>query len=282
MLNLILRQINRLMANNLITGPTIQPGNLIQLLGPKHTKFILIAEAGGEFHTHEGVVKHDDFIGKKWGVSVKSHREIDFIVLQAALDDLIRSVQRRTQIIYPKDIGYILMNLGVGPGIRIVECGTGSGGLTTAFAYMVGDEGHVYSYEYREEHLSIAEKNLSKAGLKNRVTLFHRNIEEGFDDHQAHALFLDLPETEKYIKQAKTALMPGGFFGAIVPTSNQVIDLIRELKGNQFAQIEVSEILHRKYKTNENRFRPYDRGMAHTGYLIFARSFSSIAGLTDD
>ena len=259
------------MVNKLIPGPQIESGNLIQLLGPKNTKFILTAENGMEYHTHQGIIKHDDFIGKEWGCVVQSHKDVAFVVLQAALDDLIRSVQRRTQISYPKDIGYIMLNLGIGPGVRVVECGTGSGGLTTAFAFLVGEEGHVYSYENREENLQIARKNLEKAGLDQRVSFYHRDIAEGFEDHQAHALFLDVPTPNAFISQAKAALMPGGFFGSFVPTANQVIDLITALRDQSFAQVEVSEILHRQYKTNPLRFRPFDRGMAHTGFLVFAR-----------
>jgi tRNA (adenine57-N1/adenine58-N1)-methyltransferase len=35
------------------------------------------------------------------------------------------------------------MVMGIGPGSHVLEIGTGSGGLTTAFAYMVGENGKV-------------------------------------------------------------------------------------------------------------------------------------------
>ena len=117
-------------------------------------------------------------------------------------------------------------------------------------------------------------RNLAHLGLEEFVTLELRDIAEGFDETGADALFLDLPTPWHYLEQAHAALRGGGFFGSILPTANQVVELLYALERSAFAFIEVEEILLRGYKTVPARFRPMDRMVAHTGFLIFARAFS--------
>jgi len=162
--------------------------------------------------------------------------------------------------------------MGIGPGSFVIEAGTGSGALTTALAWAVGPHGRVISYEIRPEMQELARKNLERVGLLDRVTLKLKDIADGFDESGADALFLDLPNPYDYLPQARTALKPGGFIGSILPTTNQVSLLLTALYQNHFAFTEVCEILLRHYKAVPQRLRPTDRMVAHTGYLIFARS----------
>lgn len=172
---------------------------------------------------------------------------------------------------YPKDIGFLLLNMDVGPGKHILEAGTGSGGLTTALAYAVGAEGHVTSYEIRPEKQELAKGNLTRIGLESRVTFKIKDIQAGFDETNVDGLFLDLPNPEDYIHQSRAALKPGGNYGCILPTVNQITRLIPVLETNNFSFIQICETFLRYYKTIPQRFRPTDRMVAHTGYLIFAR-----------
>lgn len=248
-------------------------GDLVELVGVGYKHIILQLEKDGVLHTHRGVVQHNDLIGKPWGTKTTSHTGNPFFLLQPSLADLIRGIPRSTQIMYPKDIGFILLTLGVGPGTKVLEAGTGSGGLTTALTYSVGNDGHVFSYDKREEQQKTAIKNIEKFGLAKRVTFKIRDIADGFDEVGVDALFLDVPNPYDYLVQVKNALKPGGFFGTILPTTNQVIRLLPELRRNYFSFIEVVETSIRYYKPESERFRPVDRMVAHTGYLIFARPF---------
>ncbi len=135
---------------------------------------------------------------------------------------------------YPKDIGFIMITLGIGPGARVIEAGTGSGGLTTAFAYSVGKEGHIFSYDYREEQQKTAIKNIEKFGLSERVTFNIRNISDGFDETKWTHYSLMYPIPMITLFRLRSALKPGGFFGTILPTMNQVIRLLPELRHNLF------------------------------------------------
>ena len=248
-----------------------QPGDLALLVGLRHKHFIFPLIPGGSFHTHRGILVHDELIGKPWGSQVFSHQGSPFFMLQPSLADLLVDLKRSTQIMYPKDIGFILTSMSVGPGQTVLEAGTGSGSMTVALAYAVGPQGHVISYERRPEFQALARKNLERLGLDGRVDFKLGDIADGFTETNVDALFLDLPNPWDYIRQVRLALKPGGFFCNLVPTFNQVEKLLYALRREHFAFIEVCELLMRYYKPEPTRLRPTDRMIAHTGYLIFGR-----------
>ncbi len=248
-----------------------QAGDLVQLVGLRHKSFIFPLQPGGDFHTHRGILQHDDLIGLPWGSQVFSHLGAPFFLLQPALGDLLLDLKRNTQILYPKDIGFILVTMGIGPGQTVIEAGTGSGSMTIALAYAVGAEGRIVSYEQREEMQNLARKNVARTGLASRVDFKLRDIQEGLDETDADAFFLDVPNPYDYISQIRAALKPGGFFCGIVPTVNQAEILLRALRRHRFAFLEMCEVLLRYYKPEPDRLRPTDRMVAHTGFLIFGR-----------
>ena len=248
-----------------------QAGDLVQLVGLRHKSFIFPLQPGGEFHTHRGILQHDDLIGLSWGTQVFSHLGAPFFLLQPALADLLLDLKRNTQILYPKDIGFILVTMGIGPGQKVLEAGTGSGSMTIALAHAVGAQGCVVSYEQREEMQNLARKNITRTGLASRVDFKLRDIQEGFDETDADAFFLDVPNPYDYISQVRAALKPGGYFCGIIPTVNQAEILLRSLRRNKFAFLEMCEVLLRYYKPEPDRLRPTDRMVAHTGFLIFGR-----------
>jgi len=256
--------------------PYIQAGDLVLLAGKDRHEFMIKMIPGLQFQTHHGVLEHDDLIGQRWGATAKTHLGYDYLLLPPSLEQLVRGIRRNTQIVYPKEIGYLLMKMNIGPGTRIVEAGTGSGGLTLALARMVGPEGRVYSYEMREDVQTLARKNLTRVGLADAVTFTLRDIREGFDERDVDALFLDVREPWHYLAQTHAALKGGGFFGAVLPTTNQVSALLRGLETAPFGFVEVEELLLRAYKPTPARLRPQDRMIAHTGYLVFARALLKV------
>lgn len=252
-----------------------QEGNLVLLMAQNRKSFIVRLEQGGELHTHKGMIRFDDLIGQPLGREVRTHLGHPFLALEPSLHDLIKDLRRTTQIMFPKDIGYLLLKMNIGPGSRVVEAGTGSGGLTLALARAVGPMGRVFSYEVRADVILLARKNLARVGLLERVEIKERDIAQGFDEEDVDALFLDVRSPWDYVTPAWAALKGGGFFGAILPTTNQVSRLVRALPDVGFGVIEVVELLLRSYKAVPDRLRPTDRMVAHTGYLVFARKLMS-------
>jgi tRNA (adenine57-N1/adenine58-N1)-methyltransferase len=246
-------------------------GDLAELVGLRHKHFILTLQAGAKFETHRGVLHHDDLIGKPWGTQVFSHIDAPFFLLQPSLADLLTELPRTTQILYPKDIGFIFVTMGIGPGQTVIEAGTGSGSMTTALAHAVGPQGRVISYEVKQDVQNLARKNLARFGLDSRVDFKLRDIQVGLDEMDADAFFLDVPNPYDYTSQVRDALKPGGFLCCLIPTFNQVEKTLHALRQTRFAFLEVCELLLRYYKPEPSRIRPTDRMVAHTGFLIFAR-----------
>jgi tRNA (adenine57-N1/adenine58-N1)-methyltransferase len=210
-------------------------------------------------------------IGRDYGDRVLGKKGSSFFILKPTIYDFIKNVERQTQIIYPKDVGYILLKLDVGPGKKVLECGTGSGALTLAFAYAVGEEGRVITYEKEERFFQLAKRNLERFGLAHRVELKLKEVVDSFDETEVDAVFLDVREPWLLLKPAWDALKPGHPLGILVPTTNQVSQVLTHLLSLPFKDVEVLEILVRRYKPNPERLRPEDRMVAHTGYLIFAK-----------
>ncbi len=249
-----------------------EENDLVLLIGQDRKQFVVRLVKGGQLQTHRGCLNHDDLLGQPLGREIHSHLGYPFVILKPSTSDLINQLKRTTQIMYPKDIGYTLLKLSVAPGDRIIEAGTGSGALTLALARAVRPNGEIYSYEMRPDVLNLARKNLEGLGLADCVRFKLRDIVEGFDETGVDALFLDVRRPWAYLAQAVAALKESGFFGAIVPTTNQVASLVQALEEQgTFGRIEVEEVLVRPYKAVPERLRPMDRMVAHTGYLVFAR-----------
>ena len=259
-----------------------RPSDNALLVSAQNKRFLITLTPDGKLETHRGILQHNDLIGIPWGSRVLSHLGSPFLLLQPSLADILIQTRRNTQIMYPKDIGFILVTMGIGPGVHVLEAGTGSGSLTTALAFMVGSEGSVVTYETRPEMQRLAQKNLERVGLASRVIFKMRDIIEGFDETDMDALFLDVPNPQDYLAQARAALIPGGYFGSILPTTNQVSLLLVALRREGFGFIDVCEVILRYYKPVPDRLRPTDRMVAHTGYLIFARSVADDFSSTSD
>lgn len=249
----------------------LTPGNLVMLVSPQGKRYVRELREGERVQTHYGLLDHATILRAGYGERVRTHLGHVFRVIKPSLYDLVKMLKRKTQIIYPKEIGYILMKLGVAPGGRVIEAGSGSGALTTALAWFIGDQGRVYTYEQREEFFQLCGENLRRAGLAERVEQFNRNIAAGFLQTDVDAVFLDVRTPWDYLDQAVAALIPGGPMGFLLPTVNQVSMLLEALEQGPFEDVEVLEILLRRYKPVAERLRPEDRMVAHTGFLVFAR-----------
>lgn len=246
-------------------------GDLIILTTPRGKRYLRRLEEKQDVHGDGGVITAAQLAEAQFGDEVMTHQGVPYRLKKPTLYDLVRGVKRQTQIIYPKDIGYICMRLGVGNGTRVIEAGSGSGSLTIALSWFSGEKGHVYTYEAREEFYKLAGKNLAWAGVGHNVTQYNRDIAEGFEQTDADALFLDVRTPWEYLDHVAKAVRPGASLAFLLPTVDQVSKLLYSLERGPFDDVEVEEIFVRRWKTTPDRLRPDDRMVAHTGFLIFAR-----------
>ena len=247
-----------------------QGDNVLLYLNPRRTYLVKI-EKGKSLHTHKGYIQHDSLIGKPYGTRVATNTGTEFIALRPALRDYIFKTQRKTQIMYPKDIALIVMFSGIGPGSKVVEAGTGAGALTTALAYYVKPTGRVYSYEIRQEFIQTAQKNLEKASLSKWVTIKNKDITLGIDETYIDAVILDLATPWLVIPQTCSALKGSGALVSFSPTIDQVIKTVDSLRESGFVDIQTIECLMRGMQVELGRTRPETLMTAHTGYITFAR-----------
>lgn len=258
----------------------VQPGSLALLITSDHKRYTVRIQPGQTTHTHMGAFRHDEMIGRTWGTAVASQLGQRVLLLQPGLSDVIQTLKRGTQIIYPKDAAYIVHRLSLRSGSRVIEAGTGSGGMTVALAWAVAPGGTVYTHEARPDIYRVARGNLERAGLLPYVQMFETDIEGGFKATDVDAVFLDVREPWPYLGHVRAALRPGGFFAGIVPTTNQVTELLRALEDHHFADLAVEELLLRSYKPTPARLRPDDIVVGHTGFLIFARCVDANEDMT--
>jgi tRNA (adenine57-N1/adenine58-N1)-methyltransferase catalytic subunit len=251
--------------------PTTQAGQLVMLVTSGGKRYLTELQPGRRFHSHLGILEHDDLIGLPMGTTVHSQLGHPLLIMEPSLSDLMVRIRRSTQIIYPKDAAYLVHKLSLRSGSHVIEAGTGSGALTIALAWAVSPGGKVYTYESRPDNFSTAEENLKRTGLLPYVKMHQESIQGGFRQTGADAVFLDMRAPWLFIEEVRAALRPGGFFASLVPTTNQVTELLATLEKSSFAEIQVEELLLRKYKAVPERLRPDDNMIGHTGFLVSAR-----------
>ena len=249
----------------------IQAGELVLIWNPKKgDSFLIKLQAGQSQGTHFGQLRHNEIMEHDFGEGIRTPKGETYFILRPTLGEYTRRLKRQTQIVFPKEAGFIIEHLNIFPGATVVECGTGSGSLCCTFAHFVGDTGKVCTYDRRPEFSELARKNAEKWGVAHRVEFNVRPLADGFKERNADAVFLDVPTPWDYIDKAYEALAPGNHLGILVPTTNQISDTLRALQEFGFADVQVLEILLRYFKTEPNRIRPEDTMIGHTGYLIFA------------
>jgi tRNA (adenine57-N1/adenine58-N1)-methyltransferase len=252
------------------------PGDRVLLVDAKHRRHLITLAAGGEFHSHTGVLAHDEVIGRPEGVTVRTTRGARLIAVRPRLADYVVKMPRGAQVIYPKDLGPIMMLADVFPGARVLESGVGSGALTMALLRAVGASGHVTGYELRTDFAERAQRNIEGLlGPELPLTLNVRDVYEGIEEDDLDRVLLDLPEPWRVVKHAEAALTPGGILFAYLPTIGQVARLREELAGSAFGMAESVEVLQRGWHIDGQSVRPDHRMVAHTGFLTAARLLSS-------
>jgi tRNA (adenine57-N1/adenine58-N1)-methyltransferase len=248
------------------------PGDRVQLTDPKGRLHTVVLEPGRLFHTHRGALAHDDLLGRPEGSVVMSTSGTAYLALRPLLSDYVMSMPRGAQVIYPKDLGPILMLADIFPGAHVLESGVGSGALTATLLRAVGPTGHVTGYELREEFADRARKNVEGfLGEGQPLSVEVRDAYEGIDDTDLDRILLDLPEPWRIVKHAEGALRPGGIFLAYLPTIGQVARLREELAGSSFGMTDSLEVLQRHWHIDGQSVRPDHRMVAHTGFLTYAR-----------
>ncbi|MHB8566735.1 MAG: tRNA (adenine-N1)-methyltransferase [Nitrososphaerales archaeon] len=233
-------------------------------------------EGGEKFHTHAGIIELGQLVGKKYGDVLETTLGQYISLLKPVALDYIMKSERRTQIVYPKDFAYISARSGLKSGARVLECGTGSGGLTTYFASLVAPDGLVHTFEERLDFFEIAKKNVEKAGLARNVRFENLNLSSAGSSLERSSydlVMLDTGDPWLLLDIAHRSLRGSGFVFCICPTTNQLETVAAGMEG-RFVDIECIEIMFRRMEARVGKTRPSMRMVGHTCYLASGRKIN--------
>jgi tRNA (adenine57-N1/adenine58-N1)-methyltransferase len=234
-------------------------------------QWLIRVESQKQFHTHKGFIDIGSLVGREFGSEVKSSLGYTFWALRPSTHDLIMHSVRKTQIMYPKDIGLIILKLGLGCGSKVLEIGTGSGAMTVAAAKAVRPDGHVHTYEIRKEFAEIAERNLKRASVDAFVSIHQTDARTGIEESGFDAAIIDVGEPWPIIPHVHKALSGGAAVVSFSPTINQVEKTTETFAHGGFVNVQTVECFVREIRADTGKTRPATIMVGHTGYMTFAQ-----------
>lgn len=250
-----------------------QEGDHALVFDRKGRRYMFKLEGGKSFHTHLGNFGHDDLIGQPEGTRVRTSRGHSTLAFKPTMADFTRLMPRIATVVYPKDLGAIIILADIFPGARVVEAGSGSGAVTITLLRAVGTEGRVFSYDLRPDMIKRASTNVADAIPEHpQLEIKLGDVSESISESDIDRVVLDLPEPWTVVSTAHEALVPGGVILSFLPTILQVHDLVMALKAaGTFDVIETVEILARPWSVGGRSVRPAQRMVGHTGFIVTAR-----------
>ena len=246
-------------------------GESALVIDRKGRRYLLSLSAEGRFHTHAGFVAHAAFIGRPEGTVARASAGAWYQAVRPTLSDFVLKMPRGAQVIYPKDLGQILIQADVFAGARVLEAGVGSGALSMA---LLRAGAAVTGYEIRDDFAAHARANVQRflgVDALGRYQVSSRDVYDGIDETALDRVILDLPEPWQVVKHAEAALAAGGILLAYVPSVMQVARLRETLAASRFSMAETTEVLLRTWHVEGQAVRPDHRMVAHTGFLTSAR-----------
>jgi tRNA (adenine57-N1/adenine58-N1)-methyltransferase catalytic subunit len=265
-----------------VTEP-LRIGETVLLIDDKDKRFLVKLSEGGRFEYHRGILPHADILETPEGSTLQSTGGGYLTVIRPRLADFILKMPRGAQVVYPKDIGPILVWADIGPGMTVLEAGTGSGALTIGLARAVGPTGRVITVERRDDHAVTAVKSITRwfGEIPDHIEMRSGEVEDMVAEVGPDRLVLDLPEPWHAARIATESMPPGGILCAYIPTIPQVQQLVETLRQtDRWIEIEVSEHLYRTWNVAGRSVRPDHQMVGHTGFLVIARKVvgSPVAG----
>ena len=228
--------------------------------------------AKASYSTFAGSFRGEQAIGLPWGSRIELERGVAYLLRPTLYDLLNLVLPRRSQVIYPKDAGFMLAALGLRPGMRVLEAGVGSGFMTIWAAVHVCPGGQVYGYDVRRDMIELASRNVEAAGFADCVKIKEGDVRAGVEEADLDAAILDMPDPWDALGPLWRSLRPSSPVGVFVPTANQVSKLLAALgpMGGYVVQ-EVAEVFKREWEPRAEALRPSTRMVGHTGFVVILR-----------
>jgi tRNA (adenine57-N1/adenine58-N1)-methyltransferase len=242
-------------------------GGDVLLVSPKGKKRVVKIQ-GDRIHTHKGYIQVGDIVGNQPGIVVRTHTGEEVLALKPLVVDYIPKLARRTQVMYPKDLGYMVLSLGISPGFKVLDAGTGSGAAAMIMASLVKPTGRVFSYDVNEESITVARRNLERAGLLEYVELVHGDVKTTVFKEFFDAALMDLPDPWEALGNVSGFLKPSARVCLVLPTMNQLEKAYSAMADSSIVHLETVEIFLRRIRPYQGKVRPESLMTGHTAYLM--------------
>jgi len=247
-------------------------GEWVLLTGQKGKKWLVKVE-DAPFSCHLGVISMQEVVGREEGDCLETHKGAKLFLFRPTMEEYIFTMDRPTQIIYPKDLSAMVFYGDIRPGDTVLESGVGSGALALALLKAMGEQGRLISVEKRLRFAEQARENIRKFFGYHPPNhhLILADIQDFILKTMVDRVFLDLPEPWHCIRSLAPLLRRGGVLVSLSPNVGQIQLVYKELKTHGFANIRSFELLKRDWLIDERRARPIDRMVAHTGFITVAK-----------
>jgi len=250
----------------------LRAGESVLFIDSKEREYLRTLRPGTRMHIRSGFIAADEVIGTPEGRQVENSGRETFLVLRPTYASLIPNLPRRAQVIYPKDVGTILLWGDIAPGVRVIEVGTGPGALSMALLRAVGPTGELISYEIRPDFAEMAQANVRQFfGEAPNWTVKLADARAGISERDADRMVIDLAEPWTLLPAAQQALRPGAVLIAYVPTVLQVKQFVDQARVSGFGAVHITETLLRPWHVRGLSIRPEHRMVAHTGFVTICR-----------
>lgn len=247
------------------------------LIDRQGRRFLLKLATDRIFSTHAGTIPHASIIGADEGQMFQSSFGSRYVAFRPRLADFIVKMKRGAQVVYPKDIGPILVHGDIAAGMTVVEAGTGSGALTLALARAVGATGRVVTVDRRDDHLAIARSTFDEwfgGKVPEHIEIRAGEVEDAILEIRPERVVLDVPEPWTVIEAVGESLPGGAVVTCYIPTVLQIQATVNAMRSSGiFSDVSAFEVLHREWHVQGRSVRPTHEMVAHTGFIVTGRRY---------
>ena len=249
--------------------------NQLIVIKTSKNKYLSVVESGKEFITNEGKFKFSDL--KKIPSIITTTTGIDFQIYTPTYKEFVLLMKRGPQIIYPKDVGQIIVESNLHNSSKILEIGSGSGALTLYLYSLLQNSGKLYSLDSSKINQRRANKTISRyLSTYSKDTVDVNFINEKLDnfnfknlEDKIDAIITDVPEPWDFFINNKIDTNLN--WVSYLPSMSQIIRINETLKEKNFQDIEVKEVILRDWIVDKKVVRPTNKLVSHTGFLVSAK-----------
>ena len=250
--------------------------NRLVIISSESKKYLSVITKGKEFITNDGKIEFDKI--KSLPTQIESSTGKIFTIYVPSYKEFILLMKRGPQIIYPKDVGSILISGNINSNSKVLEIGTGSGALTLFLASILGTNSKFYSLDISKKNQYRAKKTISRylsnysSDFINDIQFINTDLSDFKIDtvpFKFDTVITDVPEPWVFFEN--NHINSNLYWVSYLPSISQVSKLAEVLQDNSFKDVEIKETMEREWTIRGNISRPKHTMVGHTGFIVSGR-----------